>query len=386
MTQGGRRSLSGPPVSLVLHAPEAVLTGLAVRVQGSRMAGLPDVTLLVSCGMRQGLVVGWILTCACVRLPDAPTLPTDDGAFSAPAVAARDGMEDTPAMPMTVLPGDVLTIRAFSADVTVHEGIVVDEQGNAHLPLVGPVQVGGRPLSEAEVRIQEAMRRVDRVVQVALSIADPAGHRATVVGAVSSPGRVLVTPGMRVADLIASVEGPAETVEPSGPSTGPIADLGSARLVRGGRTLPISISLALEGDPRHNVRVLPGDHLYVPTARDNAVIMLGAVGTPRVLAFREGMRLTEAIARAGGLNERGDRTDVHIVRGPLDRPLVYRASLRAIVNGNRSDVLLASGDILYVTEEWTAHVGEVLGRVSTIITDPANIALTAALLLSITGE
>ncbi|MBX3247179.1 MAG: SLBB domain-containing protein [Myxococcales bacterium] len=336
--------------------------------------------------MRQGLVVGWILTCACVRLPDAPTLPTDDGAFTAPPVAAQEGMDDTPPVPMMVLPGDVLTIRAFSAEVTVHEGIVVDEQGNAHLPLVGAVDVGGRPLSEAEVIIRDAMRRIDRVVQVALSISDPVGHRATVVGAVRSPGRVLVTPGMRVADLIAAVEGPADTVEPSGPSTGPIADLGSARIVRRGRTLPISMSLALEGDPRHNVRVLPGDHLYVPTARDRAIVVLGAVGTPRVLAYRDGMRLTEALARSGGLNERGDRTDIHIVRGSLDRPLVYRASLRAIVNGNRSDVLLASGDILYVTEEWTAHVGEVLGRVSSIITDPANIALTAALLLSITGE
>ncbi|MCU0671291.1 MAG: SLBB domain-containing protein [Myxococcota bacterium] len=328
--------------------------------------------------MRVALVIG-LLTSGCVRLPEAPTLPTDDSRFRAAAVEAPSGVQDDPPSPLTVLPGDVLMVSAISSETATYDGLVVDELGRVHLPLAGTVEVGGLPLAEAERRIEVAVREVDRVARVALRISDPAGHMATVLGAVGSPGRVLVVPGMRVADLVAAAGGPADTVEAEPGAV--VADLASARLVRAGRAVPISLARAVEGDPLHNVRVRPGDHLHVPSARGNLVVVLGEVGEPTVLAHREGLRLTEVLARSGGLNERADRTDVHIVRGPLQEPLVYRASLRAIANGNAHDVVLAAGDIVYVTEEWTSHLGEVLTRISSLLTTPSTIALTAAIFM-----
>lgn len=328
--------------------------------------------------MRVVFVVA-LVTVGCVRLPDAPTLPSDDSRFTVAAVEPPTGLREDPPAPLTVLPGDVLTVSAISAETVTYEGLVVDELGRVHLPLAGTVEIGGLPLAEAERRIEAAVREVDRVARVALRISDPAGHMATVLGAVGSPGRVLVVPGMRVADLIAAASGTADVVE-AGPGT-PIADLSSGRLVRAGRALPISLARAVEGDPAHNVRVRAGDLVHVPSARSNMVIVLGEVGDPSVLTHREGLRLTEALARAGGLTERSDRTDVHVVRGPLQEPLVYRASLRSIVNGNSTDVVLAAGDVVYVTEEWTSHVGEVLSRISSLLTTPATVALTAAIFM-----
>jgi hypothetical protein len=42
--------------------------------------------------------------------------------------------------------------------------------------------------------------------------------------------------------------------------------------------------------------------------------------------------------------------------------------LRDVVDGDSSDVELAAGDIVYVTQEWTASAGEVLNRISPILT------------------
>jgi polysaccharide export outer membrane protein len=285
--------------------------------------------------------------------------------------------DDAPA-PLAVLPGDVLSVTVISSESVTYEGLMVDELGRTHLPLAGTVEVGGRPLQEAEQRIEAAVRELDRVARVALRISTPSGHMATVLGAVESPGRVQVSPGMRVADLLASVGGSAQAAEAGQPEAAPIADLSAARLIRGGQALPISVERAVEGEPRHNVRIRPGDHLHVPFVRTSLVAVLGEVGEPTVLVHREGMRLSEVLARAGGLNERADRTDVHIVRGPLAQPLVYRTSFRAIANGNASDVVLAAGDVVYVTEEWTSHVGEVLSRISSLLTTPSTIAVTAA--------
>lgn len=324
-----------------------------------------------------------VFVSGCVSLPRAPTMPTDDSRFAGTNGGERTGMEDSQPLPLTVYPGDVIAILALSAEETEYEGLLVDERGRVHLPLAGPVEIGGLAVPEAEQRLTEAMRRFDRVVQVSLRIAVPDGHRATVLGAVGRPGRFIVVPGMRMADALADAGGPGGVVEPLNGATGvPPADLEGATVTRQGRVLPISLARAVEGDPRHNIRVLPGDHLYIPPARDRAIVVIGAVNHAGVFAYRQDIRLTEAVARAGGLNERGDRTDIHIVRGNLREPLVYRTSLRSIINGNDTDVVLAAGDIVYVTEEWTAHTGEVMARIANLITDPATIALTAAILVN----
>ena len=127
------------------------------------------------------------------------------------------------------------------------------------------------------------------------------------------------------------------------------------------------------------MRVRAGDHVYVPMAREQMVIVLGSVESAGVFAFRRGMRLSEVLARAGGLDERGDRTHINIVRGSLEAPQVYTASLRSISRGDAPDVHLAAGDIVYVTEEWTAHVGETLSRLAPLLADPATIGLAIAL-------
>ena len=313
---------------------------------------------------------------ACHRYADPPVHPHQDPAFTQVQVPEPAGLDQDPAEPMRILPGDVVLLRTFSTENTEYDGLVVDERGTLHVPLAGDVAVGGMTLTEAEGRVQTAMRQLDTVVRVGLAVSQANGHMTSVVGAVQAPGRYPLSPGMRLADLLAAAGGVRTTVESE--DSGPIADLAGARLVRAGRTVDISVAQALQGDPRHNVRVRPGDHVYVPMAREQMVIVLGSVEGPGVLAFRRGMRLSEVLARAGGLDERGDRTHINIVRGSLEAPQVYTASLRAISRGNAPDVYLAAGDIVYVTEEWTAHVGEVLARLAPLLADPATIGLAIA--------
>lgn len=326
------------------------------------------------------LVLAAVVLGGCHRFEPPPIFPTDDSAFTQVAVPEAPGLDEDPAEPRRLLAGDVVLVRAFSVETTEYSGLTVDSRGNLHVPLAGDVEVGGLTLSQAEERVQTAMRTLDRVVRVALEITTANGHMATVLGAVGTPGRVLVSPGMRVADLLAAAGGPGPSVEVAGGA--PAADVGASRLVRDGAPLGISITKALEGDPRHNVRVHPGDHVYVPMARGQIVTVLGAVDTAGIFAHRNGIRLSEVLARAGGLNEAGDRTHINIVRGSLQAPLVYTASLRSISRGQQPDVTLAAGDIVYVTEEWTAHLGEVLGRLGPLLSDPATIALAASLLMA----
>jgi polysaccharide export outer membrane protein len=311
------------------------------------------------------LVCAAFLSACGVSLPYAPAYPTDDPFFSEPQPIALPGLPNDVPPHGTIMPGDVLNIQVISADTTTHEGLVVDAEGRVHLPLVGDVKVGGMRLGEAEQAVKEAMKRFDRLAEVAVIMGSPDGHAVTVLGAVSERGRIQLPPGARVADVIALAGGPM-TAELEGQLV-PISDLDGARIYRQGAQLPVSIAKAVEGDPLHNVYVHPGDHIYVPPLRGQAVSVLGQVNSARAIDFRPGLRLTEALAIAGGPSTDADLGDIRVIRGSLAAPRVYETSLSTVLRGQGHDVMLAPGDVVFVTTHWSASVSEVLSIVTPIL-------------------
>lgn len=296
-------------------------------------------------------------------LPYAPAYPREDDGFSGPQDVGRVGMPNDPALPLTLEPGDQLTLEIVSEQARTLEGLVVDATGNVHVPLAGDVDVGGLGLTAAEEKLETALRKFDRFVEVTVQVTAPSGQRATVLGAVTTQGTVQLVPGARVADVIASAGGPlVATAEGSTPIS--LADLPGAVVTRGGQVLPIDVSKALAGDPLHNVYVHPGDHIYVPPALGTNISVLGQVGGPRVFPYQAGLRLTQALAIAGGINVGGDKSDIRVIRGTLEKPRVYQASLAAVVDGDSHDVLLRPGDIIFVTDDPLEDIGEVMGIVS----------------------
>ena len=80
------------------------------------------------------------------------------------------------------------------------------------------------------------------------------------------------------------------------------------------------------------------------------VFVLGEVVTPGVLSPRPGLTLLDAIARAGGLNERATGTSVNLIRGRGEEAELYKVPYNSIVKrGNLQwNVFLQPGDVIYV--------------------------------------
>lgn len=322
------------------------------------------------------MVVG-CLAPGCGGLPLAPATPAnlEDG-FQAVDVETPPGLDPEGPRPMSLYPGDVVTLRTISATTEEVTGLTVDARGVLHLPLAGDVEVGGLPLTEAEQRIETAMHQYDRTMRVTIILEEPAGHTASVIGAVGAQGRVPVSPGMRVADLLAAAGGAASAEE--GGTSSLTADLHSARLVRGGEALPVSLHEALRGDPRHNVYVHPGDHLYVPPQLGRLVSVLGEVNGARVMAYQPGLRLSQALALAGGITRDANGGDIRIVRGLGRNPQVYRAGIDHVVSGHYPDPIIAPGDIIYVGSSALADFRDFISTISPIISIGATTAVGVA--------
>ena len=327
------------------------------------------------------LSIALVAGCARNRYPTAPTVPTDDPSFAAPERIRPRGLDSDPAQALMLLPGDVVQLTTVSAKEQIYLGLIVDALGQLHVPLAGDVQVGGMPLSKAERAVERGLRQYDRFARANLIITQLNGHSASVLGQAANPGRYTVHPGMRLGDLVALSGGAKLARSQEIPTL--IGNLDLARLVRNGETVPVSVPLAMKGDLKHNVRVHAGDQLYIPPITDEIIIVLGDVGTPQPMAYREGIRLTEVLARAGGNDTiRADRKDVRIIRGPLREPRIYTANLKALTTGKATDVEMLPGDIVYLTKNWYTSAADVLNAMAPIIALSQSVA-TFALAYSI---
>lgn len=312
--------------------------------------------------------LGWLLSLCigCGPSLAAPPERPEVALFEETPGPPPEGVADEAPSVFTLAPGDVVRVAALGGDPWVLESVLVDEAGTVHVPLVGAVEVAGSTLRQAEVAATEAYRRFDRFGQLSITLVKAEGHRATVVGSVVRPGAYATPPGARLSELLALAGGPVLTVLDDG-ETIPTADVEGARLVRGGEALPISVPLALRGDPRHDVRLRPGDVLWVPSAHAQRISVMGEVNRGRTVPFRTGMKLTEALALAGGPTGDADLGDVRVLRGSLAQPRVYRARLSDVVAGEAPDVALAPGDVVFVTQHWSVPTREILGQVSTAL-------------------
>lgn len=323
-----------------------------------------------------GLVLALVAAGCGSSLPRLPTVPSAEHGFAQAPAAELTGLDQDPPLALTLMPGDVVNLQMISGTDSAVLGLTVDERGVLHVPLAGDVDVSGLALTVAEARIEQALRPFDQTVRVTIIVASPNGQRATVLGAVATPGRYTVVPGMRLADLLASAGG-TERGEEGGVAV-PVADLAGARLVRNGQVVPVSLVRAITGDPRHNVRVRPGDHLYVPPELEGLVSVLGEVHAARVMPYRPGLRLTLALAFAGGTTRDADRGEIIVVRGDHAAPSVYVARLDELLDGEGADPLLAPGDVVYVGASGLSKLRDVMAAIAPAVSVAATTGLGAA--------
>ncbi len=256
----------------------------------------------------------------------------------------------------------------------------IEGNGRAHVASGQDVDLAGATLVVAEQRITTLLRARDRQVQVDVRF-DTTLQNAIVLGAVARPGTTPIFPAMRVSGLIAAAGGLSQaTVSAEGQTLPSPADLAGARLLRRGVALPISLVRAVRGEKGHDVLVHPSDFLYIPYVTTNGVAMLGQVGTPTILAHRPKLRLSEALAAAGGLTSWADGDDIRVLRGPVEKPIAYQASFDDFVDGEGRDAVLLPGDVVYVEDDWLEDVFEVVSLISPIAGMASMFVLTAVVL------
>jgi polysaccharide export outer membrane protein len=242
------------------------------------------------------------------------------------------------------------------------QGSRVDGNGRVNLPLVGPVQVAGLTLSQAQAHIQEALRKYLANPWVVVEVAEYRSQPLYLLGQFRSSGTYYMDRPLTLVQGIALGNG-----FDGG------ANLRGARLNRDRKIVPVDVyDLLTKGDAGQNVWLKGGDTIYIPDNKTQQVFIFGAVKKPGPVPMpTSGLNLAQAIASAE-LREIGyDFRHVRIIRSlSTTRGELLVVDFDQVLRGESLPIQLQEGDIVYVPKSalgnWNDAINEMLPSLQAI--------------------
>lgn len=308
------------------------------------------------------LLAACALLCGCVSYPYAESYvvksrtpgPSGGAAFS--DEVSRDLVRQTRQLIVLkdrdylVGADDVLEISIFEWEMSEETKTLlfrVSESGVISLPALGPVSVAGKTIQEIQKIIEDelATRNVLQNPRVGVAVKEYRSRRIAVIGEVNAPGVYAIHENVStLMDMLTLAGGPRDTA-------GQFAYILRKKQAKND---PLRIAVDLEslfdkGNFELNAVLQGEDVIYVPKAP--LVYVYGNVRQPGGFPLRRSMRVLEAIALAGGLSARADKSHCFVVRrdqGTAER--VVPLNLTSIERGQAANFFLREGDVVNVPE------------------------------------
>jgi len=268
-------------------------------------------------------------------------------------------------------PGDVLDIRILNRPNLSREAVRVEGNGMIRMPLIDTeIQAACKTEGELAKEIADRYTKFYRKPQVDVFIKEYHSKPVAIIGAVNEQSRFELQRRIRLLELLTYAKGispkagqtinivhspPALICQKEEPETGDAAAAFSS----------YKLSETLEGRPRANPYIEPGDIITIPDA--NQIYVVGNVFTPLTIPLKEPITLSRAVAMAGGVKQDSQKDKVRIVRQDpgtaTSKEIVV--DLTAIEKKRASDIALMPNDIIDVPTSGTkSFLRTLLGTVA----------------------
>jgi polysaccharide biosynthesis/export protein len=227
-------------------------------------------------------------------------------------------------------PGDELIIRAWG-QINVDVRAPVDRSGAIYIPKVGVFNIAGVRYGDAHDYLSTEIGRVFKGFQLSVTMGNLRSIQVFVVGQVKRPGAYTISSLSSLVDALFASGGPSKR--------------GSLRRIQVKRDAKVVTTfdfydLIVNGDKSRDVRLSPGDVIYVP-AVGPLVALAGSVNTPAVFELKDRTTLGEVLTYAGGMTSTAgdqnavvERIDDHHVRQAEEIPVNKNGLEREIHDGD----------------------------------------------------
>ena len=269
-------------------------------------------------------------------------------------------LNDMELPPYKLGPGDKMKIYVYDEPELDSDVVIVKQDGTLSYRLVGEVDVTGLTIPEATKIIEERLKDYILYPKVSIIPFEARSASVTILGKVTFPGIIEIQGRMRILDALADAGGLAlgyfqnNTVE--------LADLERTFLIRENRVLPIDfVELIQNGNMIYNIPLLDRDYIYIPSAVNKEVYVIGEVNQEGHYFYQENMTLVQSITFAQGFKNSAQST-VYVIRGNLNHPRIFKINTKDILKARVRDFRLKPNDIVYVPKRPIARWNEIVNN------------------------
>jgi len=231
-------------------------------------------------------------------------------------------------------PGDELQVRVWG-QVEADLRVIVDRSGQIYIPKVGQVSVAGIRYGDLEQHLKDEISRMFRNFNVTANVGRLRSIQVLVVGNARYPGTYTISALSTLVNAVFASGGPT-----------PQGSLRHIQVRRNGATITDFdfYDLLIKGDKSKDVRLLPGDVLYIPPVGP-LVGIAGSVNSPGIYEITNNSTLNDLIEIAGGLSTMADSSKITV-----DRLVDHQArkTLEFPYDGQSRALPLENGDIVRV--------------------------------------
>ncbi|WP_050939294.1 SLBB domain-containing protein [Vibrio harveyi] len=203
----------------------------------------------------------------------------------------------------TVGAGDEIVIQLFGKENTTHR-LRVNRAGIINFPSLGPVQVAGMTFSDVRDSLNQRVKEQMIGVRSDISLGEMRTMQVFVVGDAYKPGAYTVSALTTISQAIYYSGGFSES-----------GALRNVQLKRNGQVIRKldMYDLLLKGDARNDIRLLPGDVVFIG-ALGNTISIDGEVNRPAIYEIKPGETYKQAMQMAGGFTANAYSDQVEVKR------------------------------------------------------------------------
>ena len=231
-------------------------------------------------------------------------------------------------------PGDQILLRTWG-QVNLDLELTVDRAGAVFVPQAGNINVAGLQFQQLSGFLRSQLERVFRNFDLTVNMGQLRSVQIFVMGQARRPGTYTVSSLSTLINALFASGGPSSQ--------------GSMRHIQLKRGADVVTEfdlydLLLNGDKSKDVRLLPGDVVYVPPSGPR-VAVAGSVRTPAIYELNTENKVAGLIQMAGGLSEVAD-----VQRATLER--IHQSASREVLefklDAQGVATVVGDGDVLYV--------------------------------------
>ncbi len=203
----------------------------------------------------------------------------------------------------TVGAGDEIVIQLFGKENTTHR-LRVNRAGIINFPSLGPVQVAGMTFSDVRDSLNQRVKEQMIGVRSDISLGEMRTMQVFVMGDAYKPGAYTVSALTTISQAIYYSGGFSES-----------GALRNVQLKRNGQVIRKldMYDLVLKGDARNDIRLLPGDVVFIG-ALGNTISIDGEVNRPAIYEIKPGETYKQAIQMAGGFTANAYSDQIEVKR------------------------------------------------------------------------